>query len=96
MYIFYTLVTILYSIGLYLFIQCASTITQSLKVSHWPTAVGTIIKVNLQEEITEDNNHLYEVKIEYRYTVNNTDYFSTRLAYGYEKSLPIIWINSLL
>lgn len=55
---------------------------RSTQAAAWPTALGTITQLSVQENSDSDGN-TYEVKVQYTYTVDGVAYQGSRLAFGY-------------
>ncbi len=57
----------------------------STQAAAWPTTPGTITQLSVQENSDCDGN-TYEVRVQYKYTVDGAAYQGSRLAFGYAAS----------
>jgi hypothetical protein len=55
---------------------------QSVEASNWPSVTGTITNLSLREKSDSDGK-TYGVEVDYRYSVMDRTYTSSRLAFGY-------------
>src|SRR5262249_17601824 len=58
---------------------------RSTQAAHWPTVPGTVSSLDLQTNSDSDGT-TYQVQVAYKYTVTESAYHSSRLAFGYTGS----------
>ncbi len=75
-----------YIIGFGLLRYSIDSANKSVEASNWSSVTGTITNLSLEESsVSHDGTtyEVYEVKVEYRYSVMDRTYTSSRLAFGY-------------
>ncbi|MEO1376630.1 MAG: DUF3592 domain-containing protein [Cyanobacteria bacterium J06635_10] len=90
-YLLISLFICIFSIpGLILLFCGIGIATDSIQASNWPSVMGKITNLSLQKQISSDSDgtttEIYEVKVEYSYSVMDRTYNSSRLAFGYGSS----------
>lgn len=82
---FLVFVSIFYLIGFGVLGYGLWTARRSTQVANWPTTQGNLTNISLAEKSDSDST-IYEVQVEYTYTVDGQAYHGSRLAFGYAAS----------
>ena len=77
---------IFYTVGFGLLWNTALEAWRSTKASNWPTTPASITLLEVGENSDGEGGTTYELKVQYRYTVDGVVYESSRLAFGYRGS----------
>ena len=85
MWFFIAFISIFYAAGFGLLGYSLLSMKRSTEAAAWPSTVGTIVSCDLETNYDSDGD-TYEVKVNYKYSVDGREMTNDVLAFGYSAS----------
>jgi len=83
---FILFISLFYAIGLGMLGYGLWSAQRSNAAANWMTTLGTLNSCSIDDKSDPEGGAMYEVKVQYTYTVGHHEYTGSRLAFGYAAS----------